>query len=86
MTPWNDSVKENEEAYRPFSIEIEKNDVTQIWVSRREFKGRAYIDVRTYVKTDAGEFIPTKKGVTFSPDMLSTIIHALKQIHQEGSE
>lgn len=61
-------------------IDIFKNDYTIIRVCRREYQGKHFIDIRTYCKDDAGEFRPTKKGVTILPGKLDSLIDALKRI------
>ena len=69
-------------------VEIEKSDIARIRVSRSIYRGHEFIDVRTFVKDDAGEFIPTQKGITVPPEQLDTLIHALRrlQLEEEGRE
>jgi len=43
---------------------VSKTSVEEIRVALREFRGRCYLDVRTYYFGDDGEWHPTKKGVT----------------------
>jgi len=62
------------------SVKIHKTDDTVICISKQEYQNRKYIDVRQYYKDSDGEFRPTKKGVTFSPDLLQDVITALKEI------
>jgi hypothetical protein len=42
--------------------EILKSETDKIVVSLKEYKGRKYIDVRTYFQGDDGNYLPTKKG------------------------
>ncbi len=49
----------------------------RIIVAVKEFKGREYIDIRTHFENDKGEWIPTKKGVTLTPDTIDEMIHLL---------
>jgi len=70
----------------PLSVHIEKNESTHICVARSEYKGRPYIDVRTYVQNDLGDFLPTKKGVTVSPELLPSLIAALRRVEMEGGD
>ncbi|MBP8625338.1 MAG: transcriptional coactivator p15/PC4 family protein [Syntrophorhabdaceae bacterium] len=44
----------------------------------KEFKGKRYIDIRTYFENDDGEWLPTKKGITFSPDLLDDVMKILE--------
>lgn len=68
-------------------IELEKNDITRIRIARTTYRNHEFIDIRTYVKNlDTCEFIPTKKGVTLSPDQIPTFIDGLKRIQAEGGE
>jgi len=61
-------------------MDIHKTDDIIIRISENEYQNRRYIDVRQYYKDNEGEFKPTKKGVTFSPDLLQDVIKALKEI------
>jgi hypothetical protein len=63
--------------------EIQKGATDKIMVTVKEFKGKQYIDVRTYFENDAGEWIPTKKGVSFTPENLDEAI-VLLQKAKEG--
>ena len=50
----------------------------KIIIALKEFKGKEYIDIRTHFENDDGDWIPTKKGVTFSPESLDEMIEVLK--------
>ncbi len=63
--------------------DIEKNANNKIRISITEFKGNNYIDVRVYYEDDAGEYKPTKKGVTFRPDQISQVMDGLLQAEKE---
>jgi len=62
------------------SVDIHKTDDTIIRISENEYRDRKFIDIRQYYKDSDGEFQPTKKGVTFSPDLLEDVIEGLKKI------
>ena len=47
-------------------ITIQKSDTEQVQLSINEYKGKKYIDIRTFFEADDGEYKPTKKGVTLS--------------------
>ena len=49
--------------------EVNKNSVEKIVFEIREYKGRTFIDVRTYFLYSDNEYIATKKGVTIAPDI-----------------
>jgi hypothetical protein len=57
--------------------EIQKG-TDKIMVTVKEFKGKTYVDIRTYFENDQGEMVPTKKGVSFSPENLDEILKILK--------
>lgn len=57
--------------------EIEKGK-DKIIITVKEFKGRQYIDIRTYFENDAGEWIPTKKGISLTPENLNEIMPLLE--------
>jgi hypothetical protein len=59
---------------------FDKSTVEQIRISLNKFKGAEYVDVRIYYKASDGGYKPTKKGVTFKPDMVSELEEAVKKI------
>ncbi|MBU1065371.1 transcriptional coactivator p15/PC4 family protein [bacterium] len=62
------------------SVDIHKSDDIIIRISKQEYQDRKFIDVRQYYKDSNSEFQPTKKGVTFPPELLQDVITALKEI------
>ena len=46
-------------------------------VALTEFRKRQYIEIRTYYMADDGEWRPTKKGITLSPDLMREVHAAL---------
>ena len=66
--------------------EIEKGE-DLVKVSLTEFKGRQYIEVRTYYMADDGEWKPTRKGITLAPDLMKKVNSALtKALDELGDE
>jgi hypothetical protein len=62
--------------------QIEKGeDVIRVAIT--EFRKRQYIEIRTYYMADDGEWKPTKKGVTLSPDLMKEVHQALGQAFEE---
>ncbi len=59
--------------------EVQKNALERIRVSKAEYKGHKFIDVRTYFRDDAGEWRPTKKGIAIPPDSIRAVIDLLKK-------
>ena len=66
--------------------EIERNPTEVIRISLESFKGRDYVDLRIYYQDDAGEWKPTKKGVTIAPDKVDDAIEHLKAAKEELSK
>jgi hypothetical protein len=65
--------------------EIEKGK-DKIIVTVKEFKGKQYIDVRTHFENDEGEWIPTKKGISFTPENLAEAIKLLQKAQKKVAE
>ena len=51
-----------------------------IRVQKTNFKGVDYIDIRKFYKNENEEWKPTKKGVTFSPELKDQIVKALSEL------
>ncbi|MBA4418707.1 MAG: hypothetical protein C0392_12485 [Syntrophus sp. (in: bacteria)] len=62
--------------------EIQKG-TDKIIVTVKEFKGKTYVDIRTYFENDQGEMMPTKKGVSLTPENLDEIIILLQSARNE---
>ena len=65
--------------------EIQKGN-DKIIVNIKDFKGKQYIDVRTYFENDEGEWIPTKKGISFTPENLAEAIKLLQKAQKKVGE
>lgn len=62
-------------------IAIHKSSMDQIRIQRKTYRGKEYIDVRTFTDFGNGEgHQPTKKGVTVAPELLPELIEALQGI------
>lgn len=60
--------------------EIQKNSTNKIRVSVREYKGRQFVDVRTFFQNEvSNEYGPTKKGIAISPDKITELIRLLSE-------
>lgn len=53
---------------RDILYKIEQNATNYILITKSEFNGKDYIDVRKYFINDKGQQIATKKGLMVSPD------------------
>ena len=63
---------------------IARNATEQLQISINSYKEKQYLDLRIYYTTDEGEtWLPTKKGVTVSPDNLQTLKDAVEEAMQE---
>lgn len=63
---------------------IERSDTEQLQISVSEYKGNSYLNMRIYYTTDGGStWLPTKKGVTFTPDQLDILTEAVEDAKKE---
>jgi len=60
--------------------EIGKKDSEKIIISQKEYNGFGYIDIRQFFLGDNGEWLPSKKGVTLSPNKIKILIDILQKI------
>lgn len=66
---------------------IERSDTEQLQISISEYKGKSYLNMRIFYTTDGGEsWLPTKKGVTFSPDQIDLLEEAIREAKKEFME
>lgn len=66
---------------------IERSETEQLQISVSEYKGRSYLNMRIFYTTDDGaNWLPTKKGVTFSPDQLDLLEEAIQEARKEFME
>ncbi len=63
---------------------IQRNDTEQLQIFISEYKGKSYFNLRIFYTTDDGAtWLPTKKGVTYSPDQLDTLTEAIAEAQKE---
>ena len=63
---------------------IERSDTEQLQISVSEYKGRSYLNMRIFYTTDDGAtWLPTKKGVTFTPEQLDLLSDAIEEAKKE---
>lgn len=66
---------------------IPRSATEQLQVSIKEFKGKSYLDLRIFYTTDDGAtWLPTKKGVTCSPDNIELLKEAVDAAFKEFTE
>ena len=61
---------------------IQKSATEQVRISLNEFKGKKYIDIRTYYLADDEEYKPTKKGVTLSVNLFQELKTGVEKIEE----
>ena len=59
--------------------DIKRNDTEIVRVSKREFRGHEFLDLRIYYQDDEGDYKPTKKGITINPKLVDELIDALNK-------
>jgi len=65
---------------------IPRNSTEQIQISVKSYKNKEYLDLRIFYTTDDGaSWLPTKKGITVSPDNLELLKDAVEEAIKELS-
>ena len=63
---------------------IQRSDTEQLQISISEYRGKSYLNMRIFYTTDDGAtWLPTKKGVTFTPDQLDILSDAIEEAKKE---
>lgn len=63
---------------------IPRSATEQLQIAINEYKGKSYLDLRIFYTTDDGSnWLPTKKGVTVSPDNLELLKDAVEEAMKE---
>ena len=63
---------------------IPRSATEQLQIAINEYKGKCYLDLRIFYTTDDGmNWLPTKKGVTVSPDNLELLKDAVEEAMKE---
>lgn len=63
---------------------IPRSATEQLQISINEFKGKSYLDMRIFYTTDDGaSWLPTKKGVTCSPENIELLKDAIEEAAKE---
>ena len=63
-------------------IEIQKNKRETIRISESEYEGHRFIDLRIWYD-DNGEMKPTKKGISFNPNIAKEVIEGILKTVEE---
>ena len=68
--------------------EVNKNSKEKIRCLFKTYKGKQLFDIRVYYENDEGTWLPTKKGVCFTVDILNDLSNivqnAVKEIGKKG--
>ena len=63
---------------------VPRSATEQLQIAINEYKGKSYLDLRIHYPTDDGQtWLPTKKGVTCSPENLETLRDAIDEAMKE---
>jgi hypothetical protein len=63
---------------------IDRSPTEQMQIAISEYRGKSYFNLRIFYTTDDGAtWLPTKKGVTFSPEQLDILTDAIEEAKKE---
>lgn len=63
---------------------IPRSATEQLQIAINEYKGKSYLDMRIFYTTDDGAtWLPTKKGVTCSPENIEILKDAIDEAMKE---
>lgn len=58
---------------------VSRSATEQLQIAINEYRGKKYLDLRIFYTTDNGaNWLPTKKGITVSPENLETVKKAIE--------
>lgn len=68
-----------EKAERMVLARIPKTETSEVRISRTSWKGRRVVDMRIwFIPVGQDEYVPSRKGFTFSAEKLGDLIEALE--------
>ncbi|CAB3759343.1 transcriptional coactivator p15/PC4 family protein [Paraburkholderia solisilvae] len=59
-------------------LEVQKNSRERVRISIDQYKGHEYVNIRTWYVDAAGEYRPTKNGVTLKPQLIPQLMQGLE--------
>ncbi|MBU0517765.1 transcriptional coactivator p15/PC4 family protein [bacterium] len=65
---------------------IQKNATEEIHVLARRYKGYRFIDLRIRAQNNAGEMVPTVKGLAVKPEDAGALINLIQEAAQKIEE
>ncbi|MFM0160669.1 transcriptional coactivator p15/PC4 family protein [Paraburkholderia sediminicola] len=58
-------------------VDIQKNSRERLRITHTTYKGRPYIDFRVWFVDEAGDYQPSRSGVSIRPDQLAEVMRGL---------
>ncbi|WP_460901313.1 transcriptional coactivator p15/PC4 family protein [Paraburkholderia jirisanensis] len=58
--------------------EVQKNARERVRISVDQYKGHEYVNIRTWFVDAAGEYRPSKNGVTLKPSLIPQLLQGLE--------
>jgi len=58
-------------------LDLQKNARERLRITHTTFKGKPYIDLRVWFVDEAGDYQPSRSGVSIRPDHLAEIVRGL---------
>jgi hypothetical protein len=68
--------------------EIGRGPAQKIVVRKTAFRGKSYVDIRHFFRTEAGEWLPTKRGIAVPWELREALVEAIHRAGEldQGSE
>lgn len=68
--------------------ELERGPDQKIVIRKTEFRGKSYLDIRHFFHTEAGEWLPTKRGIAVPWELRAALVEAIHRAGEldQGSE
>ena len=64
-------------------LDLQKNARERLRITHTTFKGRPYIDLRVWFVDEAGDYQPSRSGVSIRPDHLAEVVRGLTLASRE---
>jgi len=65
--------------------EIKKNSKEIIRISQSEYKGHSFIDLRIFFENEHGEYLHTKKGISFNPAIAKELVEGILDVVEKNN-
>jgi hypothetical protein len=65
---------------------FDRSPTEQVQASLSTYRGKTYVDLRIFFKARDGEYRPTKKGITISPDLLPQLEEAVQKLLEKAPD